>query len=194
MSVNCANSSSTATLFLLEKKKSSMLPLFLRSLEYSLCLLSLTWDNLYSLPFDYGFFTICPLLKLLWLSWTSLFCLSRSSFVDVSQLEGLISTSIIIWKISSITLMHSNWCCVWLICTNYIISSCNLVLLLELLHLLQRHLSDQVYKLLQCNFILLYVIVQRVKVSVAILTDLNLLSYQTAIIQWQNFNKDMYKL
>ena len=114
--------------------------------------------------------------------------------VDVSQLEGLISTSIIIWKISSITLMHSNWCCVWLICTNYIISSCNLVLLLELLHLLQRHLSDQVYKLLQCNFILLYVIVQRVKVSVAILTDLNLLSYQTAIIQWQNFNKDMYKL
>ena len=38
------------------------------------------------------------------------------------------------------------------------------------------------------------VIVQRVKVSVAILTDLNLLSYQTAIIQWRNFNKDMYKL
>ena len=100
----------------------------------------------------------------------------------------------IIWKISSITLMHSNWWCMWFICINYIISSYNLVLLLELLHLLQRHLSDQVYKLLQCNFILLYVIVQRVKVSVAILTDLNLLPYQTAIIQWRNFNKDMYKL
>ena len=114
--------------------------------------------------------------------------------VDVSQLEGLISTSIIIWKISRITLMHSNWCCMWLICTNYIMSFCNLVLLLEPLHLLQRHLSDQVYKLRQCNFILLYVIVQRVKVSVAILTDLNLFSYQTAIIQWRNFNKDMYKL
>ena len=38
------------------------------------------------------------------------------------------------------------------------------------------------------------VIVQRVKVSVAILTDLNLLPYQTAIIQSRNFNKDMYKL
>ena len=50
-------------------------------------------------------------------------------------------------------------------------------------NLLQRHLSDQVYKLLQCNFILIYVIVQRIKVSVAILTDLNLLPYQTAIIQ-----------
>ena len=53
--------------------------LFLRSLEYNLCLLSLIWDNLYSLPFDDGFFTLCPLPKLLWLSWTSLFCLSRSS-------------------------------------------------------------------------------------------------------------------
>ena len=58
------------------------------------------------------------------------------------------------WKISSITLTHTNWYCMWLICTNYIISSCNLVLLPKLLHLLQRHLSDQV-------------IVQRVKVSVA---------------------------
>ena len=38
------------------------------------------------------------------------------------------------------------------------------------------------------------VIVQRVKVSVAILTDLNLLPYQITIIQWSNFNKDMYKL
>ena len=47
---------------------------------------------------------------------------------------------------------------------------------------LAKTLSDQVYKLLQCNFILFYVIVQRVKVSVAILTDLNLLPYQTAII------------
>ena len=35
------------------------------------------------------------------------------------------------------------------------------------------------------------VIVQRVKVSVAILTDLNLLPYQTAIMQWRNFNKDI---
>ena len=43
--------------------------------------------------------------------------------------------------------------------------------------------SDQVYKLLQFNFILLYVIIQRVKVYVAILTDLNFLSYQTALMQ-----------
>ena len=35
------------------------------------------------------------------------------------------------------------------------------------------------------------VIVQRFKVSVAILTDLNLLPYQTAIMQWRNFNKDI---
>ena len=39
-----------------------------------------------------------------------------------------------------------------------------------------------------------HVIVQRVKVSVAIVNDLNLLPYQTTIIQWRNFNKDMYKL
>ena len=38
------------------------------------------------------------------------------------------------------------------------------------------------------------VTVPRVKVSIATLTDLNLLAYQTAIIQWRNFNKDMYKL
>ena len=41
--------------------------------------------------------------------------------------------------------------------------------------------SDQVYKLHQCN-ILLYLIVQRVKVAVASRTDLKLLLYQTAII------------
>ena len=56
-----------------------MVPLFLKSLEYSLCLLSLIWDNLYSLAFDDGYFTPCPLPKLLWLSWTTLFCLSRSN-------------------------------------------------------------------------------------------------------------------
>ena len=39
-----------------------------------------------------------------------------------------------------------------------------------------------------------HVIVQSVKVSVAIVTDLNLLPYHTGIIQWRNFNKDMYKL
>ena len=97
----------------------------------------------------------------------------------------------IIWKISSMTLMHYNWCCIYL------------VNLYQLYHqLLQPHaspgtaasLEDQVYKLLQCNFILLYVIAQRVKVSVTILIDLNLLPYQTTIIQWRNFNKDMYKL
>ena len=38
------------------------------------------------------------------------------------------------------------------------------------------------------------VIDQRVKVSVAIPTDLNLLPYQTVIIQWRNFNKDLHKL
>ena len=35
------------------------------------------------------------------------------------------------------------------------------------------------------------VIVQKVKVSVAILTDLNVLPYQTAVIKWRNFNKDI---
>ena len=96
----------------------------------------------------------------------------------------------IIWKISNI-LMHSNWCCMWLICTKYITALANSCFPLELLYLLQRHFSDQVYKLLQCNFILRYVIVQRVKGSVAILTDLNLLPYQTTIIQWRNLNKDI---
>ena len=57
--------------------------------------------------------------------------------------------------------------------------SCSLVFPLELLHLLQWYFPDQVYKPLQCNFILLYVIIQSVKVPVAILTDLNLLPYQT---------------
>ena len=112
--------------------------------------------------------------------------------VDVSHSEDFCEC--IIWKISSITLMHSNWCCVWLICANFIISSCNLVLLLKLLYIWQRHVSDQVYKLHQCNFILCYVIVQRVKISVAILTDLNLLPHQTAIMQWRNFNKDIFKI
>ena len=170
-----------------------MAPFFLKSLEYSLCLLSLILYSLYSPPFDDGFFTLCPLPKLLWLSWHSLLCLSWSSScpeVDIkpSMWKVWYQPLCIIWKI------HSNWCCMWLICTNYIISSSNLLLFLELLHLLQIHLSDQVYKLLQCNFILLCVIFKRVKVSVANLTDLNLLSNQTAIIQWRNFNKGMYEL
>ena len=38
------------------------------------------------------------------------------------------------------------------------------------------------------------VVVLRIKVSAAILTVLNLLPYQTAIIQLRNLNKDMYKL
>ena len=58
------------------------------------------------------------------------------------------------------------------ISTNYIICSQNIIFLLELLHILQRYFPGQVYN--QCNFILLYAIVQRVKVFVAILTDLNL--------------------
>ena len=132
-----------------------MVPLFLRSLEYSLCLLSLIWHNLYSLPFDDGFFTLCPLPKLLWLSWTSLFHLSRSNTCWCIPPGRFDIQLFIIWKIFSIILMHFNWYCIWLICTNFIISSCNLVLPLELLHLLQRHLSNQVYKLLQYNFILL---------------------------------------
>ena len=36
-----------------------------------------------------------------------------------------------------------------------------------------------------------YVIFQRTEVFVAILIDLNLLPYQTAIIWWRNFNKDI---
>ena len=47
--------------------------------------------------------------------------------------------------------------------------------LLELLHHLQGHLFDQVYKPFQYNIILIYVIVQKVQSYVAILTDLNLL-------------------
>ena len=160
-----------------------MTPLFLKNLEYGLCLLCLIWDNLYSLPFDDGFFTLCSLPKLFWLSWTSLFCLSRSNSCWCIQHGRFDIHLSAIWKIFSIALMHSNWLCMWLICTNYIISSFNLASLLELLHHLSRHLSDQGYKLLQSNFILLYVIVQRVKVTVAILTDLNLLPYQTAIKQ-----------
>ena len=35
------------------------------------CFSSLIWDNLYSFPFNDCFFTLCPLPKLLWLSWTS---------------------------------------------------------------------------------------------------------------------------
>ena len=171
-----------------------MVPLFLKSLEYSLSLIlnlrqfvfpCFWWWLLHSLSsakttlafLNYPVLSQQVQFLLMYLTWKAWY-----------------PPLYIIWKISWITSMHSDWCCMWLICTNYIISSWNLMLLLELLHLLQRHLSDQVYKLLQCNFILLYVIVQRVKVSVAILTDLNLLPYQTAIIQWRNFNKYMYKL
>ena len=45
------------------------------------------------------------------------------------------------------------------------------------------------WPVLQASPVYLYVIVQRVKVSLAILTDLNLLPYQTVIIQWRNFDK-----
>ena len=79
MSLNCANFSSTATLLRLEQSRSSMASLFLKSLGYSLCLLSLIWDNLYTLTFYDGFFTLCPLPKLLWFSWNSLFYLKRSN-------------------------------------------------------------------------------------------------------------------
>ena len=103
--------------------------------------------------------------------------------VDVSHLEGLISTTVyhledLLDYLDAFQLML------------YVVDLHQLYHQLlkphaspGLLHLLQRHLSDQVYKLPQCNFVLLYVIAQRVKVSVAILTDLNLLPYQTAIIE-----------
>ena len=55
-----------------------MASLFLIILEYSLCLLSLIWDNIYWLPFDNHFFTLCPLPKPLWFSWTLLFYLNRT--------------------------------------------------------------------------------------------------------------------
>ena len=45
------------------------------------------------------------------------------------------------------------------------------------------------WPVLQASPVYLYVIVQRVKVSLAILSDLNLLPYQTVIIQWRNFDK-----
>lgn len=77
MSLNSANSSSTATSFFLEQSRSLMAPLLLRNLEYILCLSSFIWDNLYSLLFDDGFFSFCPLPKLLWFYWTLLFCLNR---------------------------------------------------------------------------------------------------------------------
>ena len=74
----------------------------------------------------------------------------------------------------------------------YIISSCKLMLLLELLHLLQRHLSDQVYKLLWCNFILLYVIIQRVKISVAFNWD-SLHTRLNSHYQAWNYKKKKHK-
>ena len=46
-------------------------------LEDSLCLLPLFWDNLYSLPFEDRFFTLCPLPKILCYFWTSQFCFKR---------------------------------------------------------------------------------------------------------------------
>lgn len=110
-------------------------------------------------------------------------------FLDGSPLEDLISTSK--YNMENIALVHSSWCWMWLICANHIISSCNLMFSHELLNLLQGQLSGQTYKLLHVNFILLCVIVQRVKVSVVILADLNLLPYQNATIQWRNFNKDI---
>ena len=162
MSLNCANSSSTVTLFLLEKNRSSLALLFLRSVEYSFCLLPLTWDNLYSLPFHgwflHSFFSAKTTLALL--NFTVLFQHVQFLLIYLTW-KVVYSPPCIIWKICSITLMHSNWWCMWLICTKYIIRSCSLVLLLELLHLLQRHLCDQVYKLLQCNFILRYMWLSR---------------------------------
>ena len=130
-----------------------MAPLSLRSLKYSFCLLSLIWDNLYYLPFDDGFFTLCPLLKLLWLSWTTLFCLNRSNYCVCIPPGRLISTSVYnlkdLWHYLDVFQLIL-----------YVVSSFNLVLLLELLHFLLRHLSDQVYKLLQYSlkFIIFYII------------------------------------
>ena len=168
-----------------------MAPPLLRSLEYSLCLLSVMWDNLHSLPFDDGFFILCPQPKLLWFSRTLLFCINRSNScwcippcrfdthlgVSFGRFPWWIPVDAVCgWSVPNISSALATFCFSW---------NCKL-------HFLQRHFSDQVYKFLQRNFILLYVIVQRVKVSVAVLTDFELLPCQTVIIQWRNFNQEMY--
>ena len=93
----------------------------------------------------------------------------------------------IIWKKKSPAVLPADAVCGWSV-PAIPLAHVRLVFLLELLHLLQWHLSDQVNKLLQCDFILLYVIVQMVKVSVAILTK--------AFFQLKTFRKltCLYKL
>ena len=158
MSLNCVNISSTATFFWLEQSKSkwhqfSKILSRRQSLPLTIILRQLIFPSFWR-----SFLHSLSSTKntLLFLNFTVLF----------QEVQLLLMYSIsriwypllcIICNNSNITLMHSNWCCMWLVCTNHI-DSCNLVLLLELFYLLQWHLSDQVYKLLQCSFILLYVI------------------------------------
>ena len=130
--------------------------------------------------FDDGFFTLYPLSKLLWLSWTSLFCLSRSNFCWWI-LPGRFD--ILLCALSGISLALP-WCiiatdavCGWSVPT---ISS---ALATRAFPGTAASLTKTSFWLFQCNFILLYVTVQRLKVFVAILTDLNLLPYQTTITQ-----------
>ena len=135
-------------------------------------------------------FVFCQIYTLTFLNFT--FCLNRSNCCWCFLL-GRFDIHLCVSTGRSLTVP---WCiptdavCGWSAPT---ISSvlANLVLLLELSHLLHRHLSDQAYKLFQCNFILLYAIVQTVKISVTILTELYLLPYQTAIIQWRSFDKNI---
>ena len=150
---------------------------------------SVIWDNFHSLPFDDGFFTLCPLPKLLSLSWTSLFCLNRCSSCWCIPPRGFD----IHLCVSSGRYLALPYAFQLMLC---------MVDLYQLYHhLLQPRASPgtaaslvktsfspglqaspmQLYSTL-CDF------VQRFKLSGAIHTDLNLLSYQTAIKRLKNKN------
>ena len=96
MSLNCANSSSTVTLFLLEWNRSSMAPLFLRSLEYSLYLLSLIQFETICIPFHLMIVSLLFVLSQNYFGFLELNCFVSAGpvLVDVSHLESLISTSV----------------------------------------------------------------------------------------------------
>ena len=132
-----------------------MAPLFLRSLEYSLYLLSLIQFETICIPFHLMIVSLLFVLSQNYFGFLELNCFVSAGpvLVDVSHLESLISTSVYHLRdlqhyLGAFQLMLY----VVDLYQLYIISSCSLVLLLELLHLLQRHLCDQVCKLLQCNF------------------------------------------
>ena len=71
-----------------------MAPFFLRKLEYSHWLIFLIWDNLYSLPFDDGSSLFALFQNFIGILELHCFVSAGPIVVDVSHLEGLISTSV----------------------------------------------------------------------------------------------------